>query len=649
MDKLADRLLASPRYGERMAIQWLDFARYADSNGFQSDSSRQMWHWRDWVIDAFNRNMPFDEFTLEQLAGDMLPNATRDQIVASGFQRNGRLNGEGGRIVEEWFAETIIDRVETTGMTWMGLTLGCCRCHDHKFDPITQKEFYQFGAFFNSSDENGVLDDFGGSGGTRRGGNSRPVLALPSPEQEAQMAKMEATVKAAQQHLAEAQKQLPQLEKDWEVKFRDQLQDKTPAWQPLAAEAKSEGGATLTRLEDGTWLASGKNPPNDTYTVTAPIAPGDFSGLLIETFPDPSLPAQSLGRNGNGNYVLTSVEAEISAPSLPQQLVADFTRAEADYEQKGYEVKLIVEENKPKRGKQKDKKGWAIDGNDPAKKVPRKAMFVTSTPLTIPPDATIMIRLKHEAIANHNIGRFPRERDFAAADRGQAGRRRNAEGDPRHTGHRAGQTHRRAMQYAAEILSRQHGQSRVARRDGIGGSEEETRRFPGGPAEHHGHEGTAAAARSLRPHPRRVRQARGKGRARAARRPATAARRRPDGPARPFTMAHLSRESAHRSRVGESRVGKVLRHGHRAHHGESRFAGGVAEQSGVARFSRHGICAAEMGYEGHAKAAGHERRLPAVVAGHARIAGAATRRIGCSRVVRVSACPPNCCATRRSP
>jgi len=406
VDKLADRLLASPRYGERMAVQWLDFARYADSNGFQSDTSRQMWHWRDWVIDAFNRNMPFDEFTLEQLAGDMLPNATRDQIVASGFQRNCRLNGEGGRIVEEWFAETVIDRVETTGMTWLGLTLGCCRCHDHKFDPITQREFYQFFAFFNSSDENGVLDDFPGAAGSRQGGNSRPVLALPSPEEEAQMAKLEAVVKTAQQRVAEAQKQLPQLARDWEARFRETLQEKKPAWQLLAAEARSEGGATLTRLEDGSWLASGKNPPNDTYTVTAPIPAGEFSGLLLEALPDASLPQQSLGRNSNGNYVLTSVEAEISAPSLPQQLVADFTRAEADYEQKGWEVKQIVDDNSPRRGKQKDKKGWAIDGNDPAKRLPRKAMFVTGSPLTVPPDATIMIRLKHEALANHNIGRF---------------------------------------------------------------------------------------------------------------------------------------------------------------------------------------------------------------------------------------------------
>ena len=140
--KAVDRLLASPRYGENMAMQWLDFARYADSNGFQSDTQRTMWPYRDWVIKAFNDNKPFDQFTLEQLAGDLLPNATRDQIVATAFHRNHRLNGEGGRIVEEWFAENVIDRVETTGSTWMALTMNCCRCHDHKFDPLTQHDYY---------------------------------------------------------------------------------------------------------------------------------------------------------------------------------------------------------------------------------------------------------------------------------------------------------------------------------------------------------------------------------------------------------------------------------------------------------------------------------------------------------------------------
>ncbi len=140
-EKVVDRLLASPHYGERLALPWLDNARYADSNGFQTDSSRQMSPWRDWVINAFNRNQPFDQFTVEQLAGDMLPNATREQILATGFNRNMRINGEGGRIVEEWFAETVIDRVETVGLTWMALSLNCCRCHDHKYDPISKRNF----------------------------------------------------------------------------------------------------------------------------------------------------------------------------------------------------------------------------------------------------------------------------------------------------------------------------------------------------------------------------------------------------------------------------------------------------------------------------------------------------------------------------
>ena len=208
-EKVVDRLLGSPRYGERMAAQWLDFARYADSNGFQEDSSRQMFGWRDWVIGAFNRNMPFDQFTIEQLAGDILPNAATDQIVATGFNRNHRLNGEGGRIVEEWFTETVIDRVETTGQTWMALTLGCCRCHDHKFDPVSQKEFYQLFAFFNSNEESGVLE-------ARNRGNTMPFINVPTPEQVAQIAKLEKEIADAEARKIEAAKELPKLQAAWE-------------------------------------------------------------------------------------------------------------------------------------------------------------------------------------------------------------------------------------------------------------------------------------------------------------------------------------------------------------------------------------------------------------------------------------------------
>ncbi len=174
-DKVVDRLLHSPQYGERMAMQWLDLARYADTHGYHIDSHREMWHWRDWVIDAFNKNMPYDKFTVEQLAGDLLPNATISQRVATGFNRNHMINFEGGAIPEEYQNEYVVDRVEATATTWLGLTMGCARCHDHKYDPISQKDFYKFYAFFNTIDEKG-LDG--------RRGNAEPILQLPSPEQE---------------------------------------------------------------------------------------------------------------------------------------------------------------------------------------------------------------------------------------------------------------------------------------------------------------------------------------------------------------------------------------------------------------------------------------------------------------------------------
>ncbi len=412
-EKVVDRMLASPRYGEHMAARWLDMARYADSNGFQSDTQRHMWHWRDWVIGAFNQNKPFDQFTIEQLAGDLLPDAKRDQIVATGFNRNHRLNGEGGRIVEEWFAETVIDRVETTGLTWMALTFNCCRCHDHKYDPISQKEFYQLFAFFNSNNENGVLDEFGGAAGSRKGGNSRPVLLLPTPEQEAKIAKLDAAVKDSAQHIAAAAKELPALQTAWEKNFLREVGGGASPWTPLdTLEVRSIGGATLTKQPDGSWLASGKNPANDTYEIEAKIAPGQFSGILLEVLPDPSLPSKSLGRASNGNFVLSTVEVEIHVPGGNAPLGVEFTRVESSYDQKGYEAALIVKDQpKPVKGKRapkgpKNKSGWAIDGNDPAMRVPRKALFVCN-PLTVPQGATLTVRLIHgSAFGDHNIGRF---------------------------------------------------------------------------------------------------------------------------------------------------------------------------------------------------------------------------------------------------
>ena len=177
-EKRVDQLLKSPHYGERMAMQWLDLARYSDTHGYHIDSLREMWPWRDWVINAFDRNMPFNEFTIEQLAGDLLPDATVQQKIASGFNRNNMINFEGGAIPEEYHVEYVVDRANTTATTWLGLTMGCARCHDHKYDPIKQKDFYRFFAFFNTVPERG-LDGYEG--------NADPVLELPTPEQKRRM------------------------------------------------------------------------------------------------------------------------------------------------------------------------------------------------------------------------------------------------------------------------------------------------------------------------------------------------------------------------------------------------------------------------------------------------------------------------------
>jgi hypothetical protein len=211
-EKVVDRLLASPRYGERMAMSWLDLARYSDTHGYHIDSHRDMWPWRDWLIQSFNRNMRYNEFTIEQLAGDLLPEATRDQKIASGFNRNHMINFEGGAIPEEYLNEYVVDRVEAVSTVWMGMTMGCARCHDHKYDPIKQKEFYQLYAFFNRLPEKG-LDG--------RTGNAEPILTLPTPEQEQNVKELAAAIKTREKALDD--KIVGPLQADWEKTRVDTL------------------------------------------------------------------------------------------------------------------------------------------------------------------------------------------------------------------------------------------------------------------------------------------------------------------------------------------------------------------------------------------------------------------------------------------
>ena len=210
-EKVVDRLLASKRYGERMAAPWLDAARYADTNGYQTDAERYMWRWRDWVIEAFNRNLSFDQFALQQIAGDMLPRPTLDQKIATGFNRNHRGNGEGGIIPEEYAVEYVVDRVETTSTVFMGLTLGCARCHDHKYDPFTQKEFYQLFAYFNNIPERGKANKYG---------NSAPMIQAPTVAQQAQLAEIDRELAAAEKRFEGVRTESATAQRSWEAAAR---------------------------------------------------------------------------------------------------------------------------------------------------------------------------------------------------------------------------------------------------------------------------------------------------------------------------------------------------------------------------------------------------------------------------------------------
>lgn len=231
-EKVVDRLLISPRYGERMAVRWLDSARYADTNGYQTDAERYMWRWRDWVIEAFNDNMPFDQFTVEQIAGDMLPNPTLDQLIATGFNRNHRGNGEGGIIEEEYAVEYVVDRVETTSTVWLGLTMGCARCHDHKYDPLTQKEFYRFFAYFNNVPEKGKAFKYG---------NSPPFIPAPTPEHLTELDSLDEKVEKAKQEFDQLQPELESALEQWEESLvQSDFVDWT-LWDNLIAHYRLDG------------------------------------------------------------------------------------------------------------------------------------------------------------------------------------------------------------------------------------------------------------------------------------------------------------------------------------------------------------------------------------------------------------------------
>ena len=298
-EKMIDAFMAKPEYGEHLARFWLDVARYGDTHGLHLDNYREMWPYRDWVIEAFNKNMPFDQFTIEQLAGDLLPEPTLEQKIATGFNRCHVTTSEGGSIDEEYYVQYAIDRADTTSTVWMGLTVGCAQCHDHKYDPITQKEFYQLYAYFNNITEK-AMD------GNRK--DSPPVVKLPTAEQEAELA-------AFDEQIAELDTQtkapIPEIDATqiaWE--------NRIPRWTTLKPTSLySKGGATLEVLEDNSILVSGTNPEQEIYEAIVELPPGKWSAVRLEGLTHESLPESGFGRSDNGNVVLTDFSVFLAPPA----------------------------------------------------------------------------------------------------------------------------------------------------------------------------------------------------------------------------------------------------------------------------------------------------------------------------------------------
>jgi hypothetical protein len=395
-EKLVDRLLASPRYGERMAVAWLDAARYADTSGYQADWERHMWPWRDWVVRAFNANMPFDQFTVEQLAGDMLPSPTIDQRLASGFNRNHRINDEGGIIPEEYAVEYVVDRVETTAAVWLGLTAGCARCHDHKYDPISQKEFYRLYAYFNNVPENGM---------DGRSGYATPFMRVPAPEMIQTVETLERDAEALAKQLEVETPESAERRARWERETLAALGARgTDPWRTGKIENATGKGVRLYPQPDGSVVPMNILEDDTDYDITLRNDAIDrVTAIRLEAMTDPSLPNGQVGP-GDGNFLLSEVAVSVISPGSDAAVAAagkpapvKIRTAFADYEQDKYPIANAID-GKPDTH-------WSIDGD--VLRGQRTAVFVFDKPIEAAKRAKFVVRLKQgmKTSARQMIGR----------------------------------------------------------------------------------------------------------------------------------------------------------------------------------------------------------------------------------------------------
>ena len=393
-EKLVDRLLKSPHFGERLAMWWLDLVRYADTVGYHGDQDMSVSPFRQYVIESFNANKRFDQFTVEQLGGDLLPNPTREQKIASGYNRLGMMSAEGGVQDKEYLAKYVAERVRNASGTWLGITLGCAECHDHKFDPLTTRDFYRFEAFFADIQERGLYS------GANADGNWGPFVKVPNASQETELATLDQQIADAKKTLDTPTPELLAAQVEWE---KTQV-----TWATLKAESlTSAEGVTLTAKDDGSILASGKNPATDTYTLVFKSLPKGVTAFRLEVLPDDSLPAKGPGRAGNGNFVLSEfVVKQVIGNTIEEDV--PLKNASATYEQTGaaganpygkWAVAAAID------GDAKGKTwGWAV-----MEKVgqPHAAVFETAMDLTLGDGATLTIALLQNLDnPNHTIGRF---------------------------------------------------------------------------------------------------------------------------------------------------------------------------------------------------------------------------------------------------
>jgi hypothetical protein len=360
VEQLVDKLLASPQYGERWTRKWLDLARYADTNGYEKDRERSIWPWRDWVVRALNADMPYDQFTVEQLAGDMLPNPTPDQIIATGFHRNTMINEEGGIDPLEFRYHAMVDRVATTGLTWLGLTTGCAQCHTHKYDPITHLEYFQMMAFLDNADD----VDF-----------SLPLLDKTSREE---------------QQAKEAARLLEELASSWPA---------PEPWEVLPPkEVTAASGEKPVLPGDGSVLFAGPVPATETYTFVLETKEPVIDKIRLEALADAALPAGGPGRVSHGNFVITEVTvtaAPLDQPASGKNVV--IASATASAEQEGYPVAAAFDANPAT--------GWAVHQPGGKLNETKTAIFHFREPVTNPGGSLLTIVVKHEFGKEHIVGR----------------------------------------------------------------------------------------------------------------------------------------------------------------------------------------------------------------------------------------------------